>query len=118
MSRINDFLCQLLQAVDQYIADGERDDNCPEWFRSNVGICDNWSYYTDVLDIPHEAWRLGRSGLQDKFQRGGMGVLTPFNRNLDEYHFEAHNHHIWLNAQRVHWLRKEVKRIQRKRGAA
>lgn len=118
MSILNDYLCELLQAVDQYIADGESDANCPEWFKSECGICDNWSYYTDIKDTPHDAWRLGRSGLQDKFKRYGMGDLTPFNRNLDEYLFEARNYHIWLNDQRVDWLRNEVKRIQDKRSAA
>ena len=118
MSRLNDFLCELLQAVDQYIADGERDDDCPKWFRSNLGICDNWTYYTDDRDIPHDAWIMAREGLQDKFARGQMGVLTPFNDNLDAYLTEARNHYIWLNQQRVEWLRAEVKRIQDKRNAA
>lgn len=118
MSRINDFLCQLLQAVDQYIADGEDDANCPEWFKTDYGICDNWSAYTDDHMIPWDAWKMGREGLKDKFNRDGMGYETPFNADIEAYMDEAKQHTIWLNAARVAWLRKEVNRIQSKRGAA
>ncbi len=121
MSRLNDFLCELLQAVGAYKE--ARFSDLPDWFKADRGICDNWSEYTDYHDIKREAWELGREGLEDKFRRSGLHHCYPFNGGgsagaFDSYLAEHEEHTIFYNEKRMTWLCNEVIRIKAKRKAS
>ncbi len=121
MSRLNDFLCELLQAVGAYKE--ERFDDVPDWFMADRGICDNWYEYTKRRDISREAWQLGQEGLEEKFQRSGLHHCYPFNGGesswaFDNYVTEHDEATIFDNAARMTWLCDEVIRIKAKGKAA
>ncbi len=114
MSRLNDFLCQLLQAVEQSAAA----EATPDWFDEKAGICDNWGNYTDQYNIPRHSWEDGFCGLRDKFRRDNLDHGFPFNTGLTDYVGECHDYTIWENTARLEWLQAEVTRIQHTRKSA
>ncbi len=121
MSRLNDFLCELLQAVGAY--KDERFDGVPSWFYADRGICDNWHAYTKYHGITYDSWKLGQKGLEDKFKRDGLHTCYPFNGGdfegaFDNYVTEHDEATIFDNAARMAWLCDEVIRIKAKRSAS
>ena len=94
-------LKEYLQSVQAWVAEGMPEGK-PFW--RSEGLCGNCYYFTNCPDAAFDL----RCELRHAFAASGLNYSMPFNYSYKHFRIEITNKSIYLNPQRLEWIKNHA----------